>query len=142
MTGRSEREYAAHSRLSRGKVQKERKNGRLVVHDDGSIKAATGRAVGQNDLPRSAAPVSGRRKACQWAGETSSDIKARALLTVHVERNKQTEVQKKKGTLVDRARARPSSFAWRGRNGISASLGPDGWLCAVAAQIMAGVERQ
>ena len=40
MKGMSEREYAAHSGLSRGGVQKARKNGRLVVHDDGSINAA------------------------------------------------------------------------------------------------------
>jgi hypothetical protein len=40
MKGMSEREYAAHSGLSRGGVQKARKNGRLVVHDEGSINAA------------------------------------------------------------------------------------------------------
>lgn len=40
MKGMSEREYAAHSGLSRGGVQKARKNGRLVVFDDGSINAA------------------------------------------------------------------------------------------------------
>ena len=49
MKGMSEREYAAHSGLSRGGVQKARKNGRLVVHDDGSINAAA--ADGPGDRP-------------------------------------------------------------------------------------------
>ena len=39
MKGMSERAYAAHSGLSRGGVQKARKNGRLVVYSDGSINA-------------------------------------------------------------------------------------------------------
>ena len=54
MKGMSEREYAAHSGLSRGGVQKARKNGRLVVHDDGSINAAAPdwprRSLGGNTL--------------------------------------------------------------------------------------------
>lgn len=40
MEGLSEREYSAHSSLSRGAVQKARKAGRLVVYGDGSINAA------------------------------------------------------------------------------------------------------
>ena len=40
MEGLSERAYAAHSGLSRGAVQKARKNGRLVLFPDGSINAA------------------------------------------------------------------------------------------------------
>ena len=40
MEGMSERAYAAHSGLSRGAVQKARKNGRLVLFADGSINAA------------------------------------------------------------------------------------------------------
>lgn len=40
MQGMSERDYAAHAGLSRGGVQKARKAGRLVLHDDGSIDAA------------------------------------------------------------------------------------------------------
>ena len=39
MQGMSERAYAAHAGLSRGAVQKARKNGRLVVYSDGSIDA-------------------------------------------------------------------------------------------------------
>jgi hypothetical protein len=40
MEGMSEREYSAHSGLSRGAIQKARKAGRLVVYSDGSINAA------------------------------------------------------------------------------------------------------
>ena len=36
----NEREYSAHSGLSRGAIQKARKAGRLVVYGDGSINAA------------------------------------------------------------------------------------------------------
>lgn len=36
----TEREYSAHSGLSRGAIQKARKAGRLVVLDHGSIDAA------------------------------------------------------------------------------------------------------
>jgi hypothetical protein len=40
MEGLSERAYATHSGLSRGAVQKARKNGRLVLFGDRSINAA------------------------------------------------------------------------------------------------------
>ena len=40
MEGLSERAYAEHAGLSRGAVQKARKNGRLVLFADGSINAA------------------------------------------------------------------------------------------------------
>jgi hypothetical protein len=40
MEGMSEREYSAHSGLSRGAIQKARKASRLVVYNDGSINAA------------------------------------------------------------------------------------------------------
>lgn len=40
MEGMSERDYSAHSGLSRGAIQQARKTGRLVVYGDGSINAA------------------------------------------------------------------------------------------------------
>jgi hypothetical protein len=39
--GLSERAYAAHAGISRGAVQKARVSGRLVLHADGSIDAAS-----------------------------------------------------------------------------------------------------
>ena len=41
MEGMSEREYSAHSGLSRGAIQKARRASRLVVCSDGSINAAS-----------------------------------------------------------------------------------------------------
>ena len=40
MEGLSERAYAEHAGISRGAVQKARKNGLLVLFADGSINAA------------------------------------------------------------------------------------------------------
>lgn len=40
MEGMSDREYCAHSGLSRGAIQKARRASRLVVHSDGSMNAA------------------------------------------------------------------------------------------------------
>ena len=111
MKGMSEREYAAHSGLSRGGVQKARKNGRLVVHDDGSINAAASdvRRAEMTD-PDQQRRSQGGDGLASGAGETSSYIKARTLLTVYAAQDKQIAVQKKKGTLVDRARAETLVF--------------------------------
>ncbi len=83
MKGISEREYAAHSGLSRGGVQKARKNGPLVVYDDSSINAAA------SDVRRSEVkdPDQQRRSLggdglASGPGETTSYIKARRALTV------------------------------------------------------------
>jgi hypothetical protein len=51
MEGMSEREYSAHSGLSRVAIQKARKSGRLVVYSDGSINTAA------SDLRRAEALV-------------------------------------------------------------------------------------
>jgi len=80
MEGLSERAYANQSGLSRGAVQKARKNGRLVLFADGSINAA------------------------------ASDAQARTALTVYQAQERQLSIQKKKGVLVDRARAETLVF--------------------------------
>ena len=51
MEGMSEREYSAHSGLSRGAIQKARRASRLVVYSDGSINAAASdvRRAGMTD---------------------------------------------------------------------------------------------
>jgi hypothetical protein len=73
MTGISEREYAAHSGLSRGRVQKARKNGRLVVHDDGSINAAASDAPGaEMTYPDQQRRSLGVERLANGTGETSS----------------------------------------------------------------------
>ena len=111
MKGMSEREYAAHSGLSRGGVQKARKNGRLVVHDDGSINAAASdvRRAEMTDPDQQRRSLGGDGLA-SGPGETTSYIKARTALTVYAAQERQLAVQKKKGTLVDRARAETLVF--------------------------------
>ena len=111
MKGMSEREYAAHSGLSRGGVQKARKNGRLVVHDDGSINAAASdvRRAEMTDPDQQRRSLGGDGLA-SGPGDTTSYIKARTALTVYAAQERQLAVQKKKGTLVDRARAETLVF--------------------------------
>ncbi|MFV0385288.1 hypothetical protein [Paracoccus sp. (in: a-proteobacteria)] len=126
MKGMSERAYAAHSGLSRGGVQKARKNGRLVVYSDGSINAAasdTRRAAttdpDQRNRSKSSASqqATGQRAGDNLAapsisgpGDSSSYLKARTALTVYQAQERQIAIQKKKGVLVDRARAETLVF--------------------------------
>ena len=138
MKGMSEREYAAHSGLSRGGVQKARKNGRLVVHDDGSINAAASdvrraemtdpdqqrRSLGSESLP-------------SGPGDTTSYIKARTALTVYAAQERQLAVQKKKGTLVDRARAETLVFRLARQERDVWVTWPGRVAALMAAQIMA-----
>ena len=111
MKDMSEREYAAHSGLSRGGVQKARKNGRLVVHDDGSINAAASdvRRAEMTDPDQQRRSLGGDGLA-SGPGDTTSYIKARTALTVYAAQERQLAVQKKKGALVDRARAETLVF--------------------------------
>jgi len=122
MEGLSERAYAARSGLSRGAVQKARKTGRLVLYPDGSINAAASdarrgamtdpdqqiRARGGLGAGGEAGAIGGG--SVSGAGETSSYIKARTALTVYMAQDKQIAIQKKKGVLVDRARAETLVF--------------------------------
>ena len=84
MKGMSVREYAAHSGLSRGGVQKARKNGRLVVYDDGSINASASdlRRAEMTDPDQQRRSLGGDTLA-SGPGETTSYIKARTALTVY-----------------------------------------------------------
>ena len=111
MKGMSEREYAAHSGLSRGGVQKARKNGRQVVHDDGSINAAASdvRRAEMTDPDQQRRSLGGDGLA-SGPGDTTSYIKARTALTVYQAQERQLAIQKKKGALVDRARAETLVF--------------------------------
>ncbi len=100
MKGMSEREYAAHSGLSRGGVQKARKNGRLVVHDDGSINAAASdvRRAEMTDPDQQCRSLGGDRLS-SGPGDTTSYITARTALTVYAAQERQLTVQKNKGAL-------------------------------------------
>lgn len=127
MEGMSERAYAAHSGLSRGAVQKARKTGRLVVYPDGSINAAASDAriaamtdpdqqmrarggLATGGMARGAGGGGGDGTAVTGTGDSTSYLKARTALTVYQAQDKQLAIQKKKGVLVDRARAETLVF--------------------------------
>ncbi len=115
----SERAYAAHSGLSRGAVQKARKTGRLVLFPDGSINAAASDArrtaatdPDQQMRARGGFVGSGSSEggAASGPGDSTSYLKARTALTVYQAQERQLSIQKKKGVLVDRARAETLVF--------------------------------
>lgn len=120
MEGMSERAYADHSRLSRGAVQKARKTGRLVLFADGSINAAASNArrgsMTDPDQQMRARGGFGRGNSnadtgsISGPGDSTSYLKARTALTVYQAQKRQLSLQKKKGTLVDRARAETLVF--------------------------------
>jgi hypothetical protein len=117
MEGLSERAYAEHAGISRGAVQKARKNGRLVLFADGSINAAASDARrGSNTDPdqhirsRGSFSANGDGPVVSGSGDSTSYLKARTALTVYQAQERQLSIQKKKGVLVDRARAETLVF--------------------------------
>ena len=121
MEGLSERAYAIHSGLSRGAVQKARKNGRLVLYPDGSINiaASDARRAETTDPDQqmraqggvgSGASSDGTAGAVSGPGDSASYLKARTALTVYQAQERQLSIQRKKGALVDRARAETLVF--------------------------------
>ena len=120
MEGLSERAYAARSGLSRGAVQKARKTGRLVLYPDGSINAAASdaRRADTTDPDQQmraqggvgAGSGDGATSAVSGPGDSASYLKARTALTVYQAQERQLSIQRKKGVLVDRARAETLVF--------------------------------
>ena len=121
MEGMSERAYADHSKLSRGAVQKARKTGRLVLFADGSINAAASNArrgsmTDPDQQMRARGGIGGGGGSngdgggISGPGDSTSYLKARTALTVYQAQERQLSLQKKKGTLVDRARAEALVF--------------------------------
>ena len=143
MKGMSEREYVAHSGLPRGGVQKARKNGRLVVHDDGSINAAASdvRRAEMTDPDQQRRSLGGDGLT-STPGETTSYIKARTALTVYAAQERQLAVQKKKGALVDRARAEALVFRLARQERDVWVTWPARVAALMAAEVAAEVEKQ
>ncbi len=112
----SERGYAARSGLSRGAVQKARKTGRLVLFPDGSIDAAAsdarrGAMTDPDQQMRARGGSSGGDTGgISGPGDSTSYLKARTALTVYQAQERQLSIQRKKGVLVDRARAETLVF--------------------------------
>ena len=153
MEGLSERAYSAHSGLSRGAVQKARKNGRLVLFGDGSINAAAsdarrgvmtdpdqqlrsrgGFGAGADGPGIGNSGVSG-------PGDSTSYLKARTALTVYQAQERQLSIQRKKGALVDRARTEALVFRLARQERDTWVTWPTRVAALMAAQLSAEMEK-
>ena len=143
MEGMSEREYSGHSGLSRGAIQKARKAGRLVVYGDGSINAAASdaRRSEMTDPDQQRRSVGGD-SGLSGPADSSSYLKARTALTVYQAQERQLAIQKKKGTLIDRARAEALVFRLARQERDVWVTWPVRVAALMAAQIAAEVEKQ
>lgn len=112
MKGLSERAYAEHAGLSRGAVQKAKTTGRLVLHADGSINAEASdkRRAQMTDPDQQRRSTGPGELGISGSGDSTSYLKARTALTVYQAQERQIAIQKKKGVLVDRARAETLVF--------------------------------
>jgi hypothetical protein len=145
MNGMSEREYSNHSGMSRGAVQNAKRSGRLVFYADGSINAVASDAhrveMTDPDQQRrslggdAAVPTSGN-------GGNDSYLKARMALTVYQAQERQLAIQKKKGALVDRARAEALVFRLARQERDTWVTWPSRVAALMAAEVAADVERQ
>ena len=143
MEGMSEREYSAHSGLSRGAIQKARRASRLVVYSDGSINAAASdvRRADMTD-PDQQRRSTGGDSGFSGPADSSSYLKARTALTVYQAKDKQLGIQKKKGTLVDRARAEALVFRLARQERDTWVTWPNRVAALMAAEVALGVEKQ
>ena len=152
MEGLSERAYAEHAGISRGAVQKARKNGRLVLCADGSINAAAsdarrGSATDPDPQMRSRGGLGAGGdagaigSASASPGESTSYLKARTALTVYQAQERQLSIQKKKGVLVDRARAETLVFRLARQERDTWVTWPTRVSALMAAQLSAEMEK-
>ena len=147
MDGMSEREYSSHSGLSRGAIQKARKAGRLVVYSDGSINVAASdlrraEMTDPDQQRRSVGASSGGDSGFSGTADSSSYLKARTALTVYQAQERQLAIQKKKGTLVDRARAETLVFRLAREARDTWVTWPGRVAALMAAEVTAEVEKQ
>ena len=144
MDGMSEREYSSHSGLSRGAIQKARKAGRLVVSADGSINAAASdaRRSDMTDPDQQRRSTGGGDSGFSGPADSSSYLKARTALTVYQAQERQLAIQKKKGALVDRARAEALVFRLARQECDVWVTWPARVAALMAAQIGAEMEKQ
>ena len=140
----SEREYSAHSGLSRGAIQKARKASRLVIYSDGSINAAASdvRRTDMTDPDQQRRSTGGGDSGFSGPADSSSYLKARTALTVYQAQDKQLAIQKRKGTLVDRARAEALVFRLARQERDTWVTWPSRVAALMAAEVAAAVEKQ
>ena len=144
MNGMSEREYSTHAGLSRGAVQNAKRGGRLVFYADGSINAAASdlRRADMADPDQQHRSLGGDAALpTGGSGGTDSYLKARTALTVYQAQERQLAIQKKKGTLVDRARAEALVFRLARQERDVWVTWPARVAALIAAQIGAEVEK-
>ena len=139
MQGMSEREYSAHSGLSRGAIQKAKQTDRMVLFADGSINATASdaRRADMTDPDQQHRSVGGGNSS---PADSTSYLKARTALTVYQAQERQLAIQKKKGTLVDRARAEALVFRLARQERDVWVTWPARVAALMAAQIAAEVE--
>ena len=155
MEGLSERAYAEHAGISRGAVQKARKTGRLVLFADGSINAAASDArrgamtdPDQQMRSRGGAQGAGGSEGTAGVGvgvsapgDSTSYLKARTALTVYQAQERQLAIQKKRGVLVDRARAETLVFRLARQERDTWVTWPTRVAALMAAQLSAEMEK-
>lgn len=144
MNGMSEREYSTHSGLSRGAVQNAKRGGRLVFYADGSINAAASdvRRTEMTDPDQQRRSLGGDAALPTGSsGGTDSYLKARTALTVYQAQERQLAIQKKKGMLVDRARAEALVFRLARQERDVWVTWPARVAALMAAQLAAEVEK-
>ena len=144
----SERAYATHSGLSRGAVQKARNSGRLVLFADGSINAVASDArrnaatdPDQQMRSRGGFGAAQEGPTVSGTGESTSYLKARTALTVYQAQERQLSIQKKKGVLVDRARAETLVFRLARQERDAWVTWPTRVAALMAAQLSAELEK-
>ena len=144
MDGMSEREYSSHSGLSRGAIQKARKAGRLVVYGDGSINATASdaRRAAMTDPDQQRRSTGGGDSGFSGPADSSSYLKARTALTVYQAQERQLAIQKKKGLLIDRARAEALVFRLARQERDVWVTWPARVAALLAAEVAAEVEKQ
>ncbi|PRY23516.1 hypothetical protein CLV78_1045 [Aliiruegeria haliotis] len=140
MQGMSERDYAAHAGLSRGAIQKAKRTGRLALFADGSIDAAASDARRAETTDPDQQRRSVGESALSGPGESSSYLKARTALTVYQAQERQIAIQKKKGALVDRARAEALVFRLARQERDAWVTWPARVAALIAAQVSAECE--
>jgi hypothetical protein len=153
MEGLSERAYAERASLSRGAVQKARKTGRLVLFADGSINAAASdaRRGAMTDPDQQMRSRGGIRaggdgpgvgaNTISGPGDSTSYLKARTALTVYQAQERQLTIQRKKGVLVDRARAETLVFRLARQERDTWVTWPTRVSALMAAQLSAEMEK-
>ena len=144
MNGMSEREYSTHSGLSRGAVQNAKRGGRLVFYADGSISAAASdvRRADMTDPDQQRRSLGGDAVLpTSGSGGTDSYLKARTALTVYQAQERQLAIQKKKGTLIDRACAEALVFRLARQERDVWVTWPARIAALMAAQVAAEVEK-